>query len=102
MYAVVRTGGKQMRVSPGDVVAIEMVAGNPGDRIELPDVLLIGGEGVRVGKPTVAGAKVIATIEGESRGPKVRGFKHKHRKRYRLRLGHRQHYTSVRIESIEG
>jgi large subunit ribosomal protein L21 len=101
MYAVVRTGGKQIRVSPGDVVAIELVSGNPGDRIELPEVLLVGGDALTVGKPTVAGAKVIATIEGESRGPKVRGFKHKRRKRYRLRLGHRQLYTSVRIESIE-
>ncbi len=101
MYAVVRTGGKQMRVSPGDVVAIELVSGNPGDRIELPEVLLVGGEGLKVGKPMVAGAKVIATIQGESKGPKIRGFKHKKRKRYRLNFGHRQHYTSVRIESIE-
>jgi large subunit ribosomal protein L21 len=101
MYAVVRTGGKQMRVSPGDVVSIELVSGNPGDRIELPEVLLVGGDTLKIGKPTLAGAKVIATIAGEAAGPKVRGFKHKKRKRYRLRIGHRQHYTSVKIESIE-
>jgi len=101
MYAVVRTGGKQMRVSPGEVVDIELVAGNPGDRLELSEVLLVGGDALKVGSPLVAGAKVIATIEGESKGPKIRGFKHKKRQRYRLNFGHRQHYTSVRIESIE-
>ncbi|MGH7554875.1 MAG: 50S ribosomal protein L21 [Longimicrobiales bacterium] len=101
MYAVVRTGGKQMRVEPGDVVSIELVSGNPGDRIELSEVLLVGGDGLKVGKPTVAGAKVIGTIAGESKGPKLRGLKHKRRKRYRLRLGHRQHYTTVRIDRIE-
>lgn len=102
MYAVVRTGGKQLRVAPGDVVAIERVPGQPGERIELPEVLLIGGEQVRVGTPCVQGARVVATIEGEAQGRKLRIFKHKRRKRYRLHKGHRQHYTRVRIESIEG
>jgi large subunit ribosomal protein L21 len=101
MYAVVRAGGKQLRVSPGDVVQIELVRGEPGDKLELPDVLMIGGDEVRVGSPTVPGAKVIATIEGETKGPKLRLFKHKRRKRYRLTQGHRQHYTQIRIESIE-
>lgn len=101
MYAVVRTGGKQLRVRPGDVVEIEKVAGRPGDRIELEDVLLLGGESVRVGTPRVEGARVVARIRGETKGPKLRIFKAKRRKRYRVRKGHRQLYTSVEIESIE-
>jgi large subunit ribosomal protein L21 len=102
MYAVVRTGGKQVRVEPGDVVSVELLPGQPGDRIELSDVLMIGGDEPRVGTPTVAGARVVATIQGEARGPKVLIFKYKRRKRYRLRKGHRQHYTTLKIESIEG
>ena len=102
MYAVVRTGGKQVRVEPGDVVSVELLEGEPGQRIELTDVLLVGGEGaLKVGTPTVEGARVLAEIEGESKGPKIRIFKFKRRKRYRLRQGHRQHYTRIRIESIE-
>jgi large subunit ribosomal protein L21 len=102
MYAVVRTGGKQVRVEPGDVVSVELLEGEPGQRIELTDVLLVGGEGdLKVGTPTVEGVKVLAEIEGESKGPKIRIFKFKRRKRYRLRQGHRQHYTRIRIESIE-
>lgn len=101
MYAVVRAGGKQVRVSPGEVVDIELVDGDPGDRLELSEVLLVGGEALKIGSPLVAGAKVIATIQGESKGPRVKGFKHKRRKRYRIRLGHRQHYTRVKIDSIE-
>jgi large subunit ribosomal protein L21 len=101
MYAVVRTGGKQVRVSPGDLVDLEIVEGNPGDVIELDQVLLIGGEKTVVGKPTVAGAKVLAKIEGDATGPKIRIFKYKRRKRYRLTKGHRQHFTRVRIEAIE-
>jgi large subunit ribosomal protein L21 len=102
MYAVVRTGGKQMRVEPGDVVSVEKLPGLPGERIELSEVLMIGGDQPRVGTPTVAGARVVATIQGEAKGPKVLIFKYKRRKRYRLRKGHRQHYTQLKIESIEG
>lgn len=101
MYAVVRTGGKQIRVAPGDVVRVERLDGNPGDRIELDDVLLVGGDAVVVGTPTVKGAKVVATIRGEARGPKIRIFKYRRRKRYRLSQGHRQHYTELQIDSIE-
>ncbi len=101
MYAVVRTGGKQLRVEPGDVVSIEKISGSPGDLIELPNVLLVGGDGLTVGTPMVEGAKVMATIQGDARGPKIRIFKHKRRKRYRLRQGHRQDYTTLRIDSIE-
>jgi large subunit ribosomal protein L21 len=102
MYAVVRTGGKQLRVEPGDVVDIERVPGEAGDRIELSEVLLMGGDSIRVGTPLVEGARVTATVEGAAKGPKIRIFKYRRRKRYRLRKGHRQGYTRIRIESIEG
>ena len=101
MYAVVRTGGKQIRVSPGDIVDLDLLEGEPGAEIELAEVLLVGGDELRVGNPLVAGAKVLAKIEGDSSGPKIRIFKYKRRKRYRLTKGHRQHFTRVRIESIE-
>ena len=90
-----------MRVSPGDIVDVELFAGEPGQEIELGEVLLVGGDTLRVGNPLVAGAKVLAKIEGDSAGPKIRIFKYKRRKRYRLTKGHRQHFTRVRIESIE-
>lgn len=102
MYAVVRTGGKQLRVSPGDVVRVEKLAGDPGQQIDLEEVLLIGGDEVKVGTPRVEGAKVVATIQGEAKGPKLKIFKKKRRKRYKLTRGHRQHYTELRIDSIEG
>jgi len=101
MYAVVKTGGKQVRVQPGDLVDLDLMDGEPGTRIELGEVLLIGGDAVTVGTPLVAGARVVATIQGETKGEKIRIFKFKKRKRYRLTKGHRQHYTRVKIDSIE-
>lgn len=101
MYAVVRTGGKQVRVQPGDVLDVELLSGSAGERIVLDEVLLVGGDQLVVGRPRVAGAKVVATIQSESKGPKIKIFKHKRRKRYRLTKGHRQHYTRIRIEAIE-
>lgn len=101
MYAVVRTGGKQLRVQPGDVVAVELLRGEPGDQVELSEVLLVGGDEVKIGTPRVEGAKVVATIQGETAGPKIRIFKYRRRKRYRLRKGHRQRYTTLQIDSIE-
>jgi large subunit ribosomal protein L21 len=103
MYAVVRTGGKQVRVAPGEALWVEKLVGDVGARIELGDVLLVGGDGVpRIGTPTVAGAKVVATILGQGRGEKITIFKAKRRKRYRRKIGHRQDYTQIRVESIEG
>jgi large subunit ribosomal protein L21 len=102
MYAVVRAGGKQLRVEPGDVVDVELLEGEPGQRVELREVLLIGGDELRVGRPLVEGARVTATIQGDASGPKIRIFKYKRRKRYRLRKGHRQHYTRILIDGIEG
>ncbi len=103
MYAVVRSGGKQIRVSPGDSVWVERLAGDVGATVELPDVLLISGDGEpRIGAPTVEGAKVVGTITDQGRGEKITIFKMKRRKGYRRKQGHRQHYTQLRIDSIEG
>jgi len=103
MYAVIRTGGKQARVTAGDRIRVEKLAGAVGDRVELGAVLLLGGEGAeRVGTPLVAGVRVVGTITAQDRGPKVIGFKMKRRKGYRRKLGHRQAYTEIRIEGIEG
>ena len=101
MYAVVKTGGKQLRVSPGDVVHVELLPGSPGEQISLDEVLLVAGDEIVIGKPRVDGARVLATIQSETKGKKVRIFKMKRRKRYRLSRGHRQRYTELRIDSIE-
>lgn len=102
MYAVVRSGGKQLRMSPGQEVRVERLAGAVGETVELSQVMLVGGEGeTRVGSPLVAGARVIATITRHGRAAKVATFKHKRRKGYRRKLGHRQGYTALRVESIE-
>jgi large subunit ribosomal protein L21 len=103
MYAVVRTGGKQLRVAPGDAVRVEKLDGAVGDRIELEEVLLVGGEGqARIGTPLVLGAKVVGTITAQGRGEKITVFKMKRRKGYRRKAGHRQSYTEVRVDGIEG
>ena len=103
MYAVVRTGGKQVRMTPGAAVRVERLAGSVGDKIELDQVLLIGGEGeTRIGTPTVTGAKVSGTIKSQGRGPKITVFKMKRRKGYRRKQGHRQDYTEIHVEKIEG
>jgi large subunit ribosomal protein L21 len=104
MYAVIRTGGKQVRVSPGQSVRVEKLAGGVGDSINLGDVLMVGGGDVapRIGVPTVPGASVVGTIIAQDRGPKITIFKMKRRKGYRRRQGHRQSYTELRIDRIEG
>jgi large subunit ribosomal protein L21 len=102
MYAVVRTGGKQVRVAAGDAVRIEKLPGAVGDRVELGEVLLVSGEGgARIGTPLVEGAKVLATITAQGRGDKITVFKMKRRKGYRRKTGHRQLYTEVRVDEIE-
>jgi large subunit ribosomal protein L21 len=103
MYAVVRAGGKQVRVAPGQRVRVEKIDGSVGDAVRLDAVLLVsGGEQVRVGAPTVAGAAVACTITQQGRGPKVLLFKKKRRKNYRRKQGHRQAFTELRIDAIEG
>src|SRR5262245_12422656 len=102
MYAVVRSGGKQLRLEPGSTVRVEKLAGAVGESVELSEVLLLGGEDeVRIGTPLVAGARVVGTITAQARGPKLTIFKMKRRKRYRRRTGHRQPYTEIRVERIE-
>jgi large subunit ribosomal protein L21 len=103
MYAVVRTGGKQVRVSPGDCVRVEKISGEVGESVELSDVLLIGDDAdVKVGTPTVDGAKVVGTITAQNRHPKIIVFKMKRRTGSRHKAGHRQSFTEIQIDKIEG
>ena len=100
MYAVIKTGGKQYRVSEGDRLRVEKLEGEKGDTIELSEVLMLGGERVAIGSPVVAGAKVNAEIIGQGLGKKVIVFKMRRRKRYRRKNGHRQPFTELRVTSI--
>ena len=103
MYAVIRTGGKQHRVEPGQSIRVEKLPGEVGDTVELGEVLLVGGEAeARVGTPLVAGAKAVGTITAQGRARKLTIFKMKRRKNYRRKQGHRQAYTEIRVEKIEG
>ncbi len=101
MYAIVRTGGKQYQVACGDQLRVEKLAGNIGDTVELDDVLLVAdGENVVIGQPVVESAKVTAKIAGQGRAKKIIVFKKKRRKGYRLKRGHRQSFTALKIENI--
>jgi large subunit ribosomal protein L21 len=101
MFAVIRTGGKQYRVAPNDIIEIEKIAGNPGDIIELSEVILLGGDGgPKTGSPTIAGALVAAEVLEHKRGDKIVVFKKKRRKNYRRKKGHRQALTALRITEI--
>ncbi|MGH0036171.1 MAG: 50S ribosomal protein L21 [Myxococcota bacterium] len=103
MYAVVRTGGKQVRVEPGASVRVEKLPGEVGDEIALGEVLLVGGEGdLKIGTPLVDGARVVGVITDQGRGPKITIFKAKRRKQYRRKQGHRQAYTEIRVDRVEG
>jgi len=101
-FAVIRTGGKQFQVSPGDVVRIPSLAGKgAGDQVEFTEVLAAGNDrGLLIGTPIIEGARVIATVVDQGRAPKIIVFKFKRRKHYKRKQGHRQGYTSVKIESI--
>lgn len=101
MYAVIRTGGKQYKVSEGDILNVEKLAGEVGDTLELDDVLMIGdGEDVKIGNPLVEKAKVTGTIVAHDKAKKIIVFKKKRRKGYRRTQGHRQQYTALKIEQI--
>jgi large subunit ribosomal protein L21 len=101
-YAVIRTGGKQYRVSEGQLVKIEKLAGEVGDKVTLGDVLFIGGNGeVKIGVPLVADAKVTGEIVGQGKAKKVLVFKKKRRKSYSRQRGHRQYQTTLKIIAIE-
>ncbi|MGE0035027.1 MAG: 50S ribosomal protein L21 [Xanthobacteraceae bacterium] len=100
MFAVIKTGGKQYRVAADDVLKIEKVEGEPGQIIQLGDVLVVGGDNVTLGAPTVAGATVAAEVLEQGRGPKVIAFKKRRRKNSRRKRGHRQEFTLLRITEI--
>ena len=102
MYAVIRTGGKQLRVEPGTSVRVEKLDGAVGESVELAEVLLVGEKDrATIGTPLVDGAKVVGTITAQGRGPKITIFKMKRRKGYRRKSGHRQSYTEIRVDQIE-
>jgi len=100
MFAVIRTGGKQYRVAPNDVIHIEHIAGEPGDVVELGEVLMLGGDAPKAGAPLVEGAVVAAEVVEQTRGDKIRVFKKKRRSNYRRTAGHRQLLTALRITEI--
>jgi len=103
IYAIIETGGKQYKVTPGQTIDVERLDVAEGDTVELDRVLVIAnGDRVTVGKPTVDGAKVIATSQGEGKGKKIIVFKYKPKVRYRKKTGHRQLYTRLTIDKIVG
>ncbi len=102
MYAVLATGGKQYRVQEGDVIYVEKLNADVDSTVELNEVLAVGTEdGIKVGAPVVAGAKVVAKVAAQGKAKKVVVFKYKSKKDYRRKNGHRQPYTKLVIEKIE-
>lgn len=103
MFAIIKTGGKQYKVAPNDVIVVEKLSGKPEETIHFEEVLMISDEkGVKVGTPTVQGAKVSAVVLDQARSKKVLIFKKQQRHTYRRKKGHRQHLTVVRITSLGG
>jgi large subunit ribosomal protein L21 len=100
MFAVIKTGGKQYRVAADDVIRIEKIQGEPGEIIQLGEVLVVGGDNVQLGLPTVSGASVAAEVLEQGRGDKVIAFKKRRRKNSRRKRGHRQEFTLLRITEI--
>jgi large subunit ribosomal protein L21 len=100
MYAVIKTGGKQYRVAEDQVIQVEKIQGEPGQIVQLSDVLMLGGETTQIGTPTVAGASVAAEVLEQGRGPKIIAFKKRRRKNSRRKRGHRQAFTLLRITEI--
>ena len=101
MYAVIKTGGKQYRVAENDILDIEKLTAEAGATVEFTEVLMVGeGETVKIGKPLIDGAKVVAELVEHTRGPKLIAFKKRRRKNSRRKKGHRQDLTTVRIKSI--
>ncbi|MGD0334713.1 MAG: 50S ribosomal protein L21 [Xanthobacteraceae bacterium] len=100
MFAVFKTGGKQYRVAAEDVLKVDKVKGAPGEIVEFGEVLVVGGDSVTLGAPTVAGATVAAEVLDQARGPKIIAFKKRRRKNSRRKRGHRQEFTLVRITEI--
>lgn len=101
MYAIIKTGGKQYKVSEGDLVRVEKLNYEVGETVDFEEVLLVSNDGdIKVGSPIVEGAKVSATVEDQNKAKKIVVFKYKPKKQYRKKHGHRQPYTLVKINSI--
>ncbi len=101
MYAIVRSGGRQQKVSVGDVIEIDQLGGQTGDSVTLPAVLLVDGETVTSDAGTLSGVTVTAEVLGATKGPKIKILRYKNKTGYRRRQGHRQHYTQVKVTGIE-
>jgi len=102
-YAVVKTGGKQYKVAPGEVLRVERLEGQVGEKVSLGEVLFVGGNGeVKIGTPMLAGVKVTAEIVDQGLAKKIIVFKKKRRKSYSRKHGHRQRLTTLRIVEIQG
>ena len=101
MYAIIVTGGKQVKVSVGDTIYVEKLSANEGETVVFDKVLLVGGESSKVGAPYVEGASVNGTVTKNGKSPKVVVFKYKAKANYRRTQGHRQPYTRVTIDSID-
>jgi large subunit ribosomal protein L21 len=100
MFAVFKTGGKQYRVAAEDVLKVDKIEGTRGEIVEFGEVLVVGGDSVTLGAPTIAGATVAAEVLDQARGPKVIAFKKRRRKNSRRKRGHRQEFTLLRITEI--
>ncbi|MFZ0422741.1 MAG: 50S ribosomal protein L21 [Xanthobacteraceae bacterium] len=100
MFAVFKTGGKQYRVAAEDVLKVDKVKGEPGEIVAFGEVLVVGGDNVTLGAPTVSGATVAAEVLQQARGPKIIAFKKRRRKNSRRKVGHRQEFTLLRITEI--
>jgi len=101
MYAVIQTGGKQYRVEPGQKLRVERLPGNPGETVSFEQVLLVGGDTPKIGRPLLSGASVSAEIIGHDRARKIIVFKLRRRKNYRRKQGHRQPFTELKITDIK-
>lgn len=100
MYAIIETGGKQLKVQEGQTITVEKLNAEPGETVTFDNVVFVGGDEVKVGTPHVEGASVSAKVEGQGRSKKIIVFKFKKRKKYRRKQGHRQSYTKLSVEKI--
>jgi len=101
VYAVVKSGARQYRAGIGDTIRVEKLSVDPGEQIEMDEVLLVvDDEDITIGQPSVEGARVLATVVAQEKGPKITIFKYRPSKRYRRRAGHRQQYTRLRVDDI--
>ena len=103
MYAVFKTGGKQYKASTGDIVRVEKLPAENGSSIELDEVLMVAdGDDIRVGAPNIEGGRITAEVVSHGRADKIRIIKFRRRKHHMKQMGHRQHYTEIKITGIEG